>query len=110
MNFQHSEDRRMLADTLERFMREKYGFETRGSASRSRPRAAAAICGSASPSSGMFAALFDEAHGGMGGTGFDIMVVFEAARPWSGRRACSRCTDGGTDRWRRPTAATRLSS
>ena len=29
MDFQHSEDRRMLADTLERFIREQYGFDAR---------------------------------------------------------------------------------
>ena len=29
MNFQHTEDRRMLADTLNRFVAEQYGFETR---------------------------------------------------------------------------------
>jgi alkylation response protein AidB-like acyl-CoA dehydrogenase len=77
MNFQHTEDRRMLADSLDRFVREQYGFETRqriaGSAegcSRDMWRRFAEL--------GVFAALFDEAHGGMGGTGFDIMVVFEA--------------------------------
>ena len=29
MNFEHTEDRRMLADTLNRFVAEQYGFETR---------------------------------------------------------------------------------
>ena len=29
MNFQHTEDRRMLADSLNRFVSEQYGFETR---------------------------------------------------------------------------------
>ena len=29
MNFEHTEDRRMLADTLDRFIAEQYGFETR---------------------------------------------------------------------------------
>ena len=27
MNFQHTEDRRMLADTLNRFIAEQYGFD-----------------------------------------------------------------------------------
>ena len=29
MNFEHTEDRRMLADTLNRFVAEQYGIETR---------------------------------------------------------------------------------
>jgi len=29
MNFEHSDERRMLADTLNRFIREQYGFATR---------------------------------------------------------------------------------
>ena len=29
MNFQHTDDRRMLADSLNRFVAEQYGFETR---------------------------------------------------------------------------------
>ncbi len=29
MNFEHTEDRRMLADSLNRFIAEQYAFETR---------------------------------------------------------------------------------
>ena len=29
MNFEHTEERRMLADSLNRFIAEQYGFETR---------------------------------------------------------------------------------
>lgn len=77
MDFRHSEDRRMLADTLDRFVRDKYNFE-------SRQRIAQSTAGFSRDmwqrlaQLGALAALFDEAHGGMGGTGFDIMVVFEA--------------------------------
>jgi len=35
MNFQHTEDRRMLADTLNRFISEQYGFATRDRIARS---------------------------------------------------------------------------
>jgi alkylation response protein AidB-like acyl-CoA dehydrogenase len=77
MDFEHSEDRRMLAATLDRFVRENYGFDTRqriaGSTegcSRDLWRRFADL--------GVLAALFDEADGGMGGAGFDIMVVFES--------------------------------
>ncbi len=77
MDFRHSEDRRMLADTLDRFVRDKYNFEAR-------QRIAQSTAGFSRDmwqrfaELGALAALFDEAHGGMGGTGFDIMVVFEA--------------------------------
>jgi alkylation response protein AidB-like acyl-CoA dehydrogenase len=67
----------MLADTLERFVRERYGFDARQriahsaqGCSRDMWRRFAEL--------GVLALLFEEAHGGMGGTGFDIMVVFEA--------------------------------
>ena len=67
----------MLADTLERFVREKYGFEARQRIAQS-PAGCSRDMWQRFAELGMFAALFDEAHGGMGGTGFDIMVVFEA--------------------------------
>ncbi|WP_235025612.1 acyl-CoA dehydrogenase family protein, partial [Caballeronia terrestris] len=35
MNFQHTEDRRMLADTLNRFITEQYGFAKRDAFARS---------------------------------------------------------------------------
>ncbi|HEU0199064.1 MAG TPA: acyl-CoA dehydrogenase [Burkholderiaceae bacterium] len=77
MDFQHSEDRRMLADTLDRFVREKYGFEVRQKISGS-PAGCSREMWQRFAELGAIAALFDEAHGGMGGTGFDIMVVFES--------------------------------
>jgi len=77
MNFEHTEDRRMLADSLGRFVKEQYGFETRD-------RIACSAQGY-SPEMwrqfadlGVIGALFTEAHGGFGGAGFDIAVVFEA--------------------------------
>jgi alkylation response protein AidB-like acyl-CoA dehydrogenase len=77
MNFQHTEDRRMLADTLGRFVSEQYGFATR-------ERIASSAQGFSSELWNRFAelgaigALFDEADGGLGGAGFDIAVVFES--------------------------------
>lgn len=77
MNFEHSDERRMLADTLNRFIREQYGFATRQR-----------ICASAQGCSrevwqrlaelGAIAALFPESDGGFGGAGFDIAIVFES--------------------------------
>ncbi|MDP3675264.1 MAG: acyl-CoA dehydrogenase family protein [Novosphingobium sp.] len=77
MDFSHSDDRRMLADTLDRFI-----------AGRSDPMARARLAETApgyDPSLwegfaelGAIGALFSEDHGGFGGSGFDLMVVFEA--------------------------------
>jgi alkylation response protein AidB-like acyl-CoA dehydrogenase len=76
MDFQHTENRQMLADSLTRLIRERYSIPLRRQAT-------------ASPGHdretwnrlvdlGAIGALFDEDHGGYGGEGFDIMVVFEA--------------------------------
>lgn len=77
MNFQHTEDRRMLADTLGRFIGEQMGFEARMATvkqSRGFDRHAwHRLC-----DVGAVGALFSEADGGYGGQGFDIAVVFEA--------------------------------
>ncbi|NKJ45576.1 pimeloyl-CoA dehydrogenase small subunit [Burkholderia sp. SG-MS1] len=77
MNFQHTEDRRMLADTLNRFVSEQYGFETRDRIARSAQGFSTALWGRFAEL-GMIGALFDEANGGYGGGGFDIAVVFES--------------------------------
>ncbi|AXL51437.1 acyl-CoA dehydrogenase [Paraburkholderia caffeinilytica] len=77
MNFQHTEDRRMLADTLNRFIAEQYAFETRDRIARS-PEGFSADLWNRFAELGIVSALFDEAHGGFGGGGFDIAVVFES--------------------------------
>ncbi|RKE35089.1 hypothetical protein B0G76_1140 [Paraburkholderia sp. BL23I1N1] len=77
MNFQHTEDRRMLADTLNRFVAEQYGFDTRDRIARSREGFSADLWNRFAEL-GIIGALFDEANGGFGGDGFDIAVVFES--------------------------------
>ncbi|MFM0199889.1 acyl-CoA dehydrogenase [Paraburkholderia fungorum] len=77
MNFQHTEDRRMLADTLNRFVAEQYGFETRDRIAGSAEGFSAALWNRFAEL-GIIGALFDEAEGGFGGSGFDIAVVFES--------------------------------
>ena len=76
MNFEHTEDQRMLADMLGRYIKEQYGFETRDKIAKS--------ASGYSPEMwhqfgelGVIGALFREEHGGFGGGGFDIVVVFE---------------------------------
>jgi alkylation response protein AidB-like acyl-CoA dehydrogenase len=77
MNFQHTEDRRMLADTLNRFIAEQYGFETRDKIARSSEGFSADMW-QRFAELGVIGALFDEADGGFGGQGFDVAVVFES--------------------------------
>src|SRR5574338_215764 len=76
MNFQHTEDRRMLADTLDRFIGDPYDFAVRSRIAESALgfdpelwREFAAV--------GAGGARFPEADGGYGGEGCDSAVVFE---------------------------------
>lgn len=76
MDFQHSQDRQMLADSLGRYLRNEYTIVKR-----------LEICASESGWSkdhwaklaelGIVGAMFSEDAGGFAGTGFDIGVVFE---------------------------------
>jgi len=77
MNFEHTEDRRMLADTLDRFIAEQYGIEVRHQAAQS-PAGFNATLWSQLAEMGIVAALFPESEGGLAGGGFDIAVVFES--------------------------------
>ncbi|CAN5621556.1 acyl-CoA dehydrogenase family protein [soil metagenome] len=77
MDFQHTQERRALADTLGRFIGDNNTIEARHLSARSdigfsreRWQGFAEL--------GAIGALFDEQHGGYGGGGFDIAVVFEA--------------------------------
>ncbi|WP_333904713.1 acyl-CoA dehydrogenase family protein, partial [Achromobacter insolitus] len=77
MNFEHTEDRRMLSDMLRRFVAEQSDFATRDRNARS-PRGYSLELWRRYAELGAIGALFAEADGGLGGTGFDISVVFEA--------------------------------
>ncbi len=77
MNFEHTDDRRMLADTLVRALRDGYPIETRNAGAYGEAGYDAGVWQQLSEL-GIVSALFDEAAGGFGGSGFDIMVVFEA--------------------------------
>ncbi|CUH65431.1 Acyl-CoA dehydrogenase [Thalassovita gelatinovora] len=77
MDFNLTEDRQMLADTLNRFLAEQYAVEHRNKVAYDAPFY--------DPSKwdqlvelGVLFALAPEDAGGFGGTGFDISVVFEA--------------------------------
>lgn len=77
MNFVHTEDRRMLADTLNRYLDQEYGFEARNAVaygpSGHSPQVWAQLA-----ELGAIGVLLKESDGGYGGEGFDIAVVFEA--------------------------------
>ena len=76
MNFEHTEDRRMLADTLGRFLQAEYPFETRNAIAGS-PKGYSSEMWRRFADLGVIGAMFAEADGGFGGSGFDIAVVFE---------------------------------
>ena len=77
MNFEHTEDRRMLADSLNRFIAEQYAFDARDRIAKSHHGFSKEIFQQFAEL-GVIGALFSEADGGFGGGGFDIAVVFEA--------------------------------
>ncbi len=77
MNFVHTEDRRMLADSLNRFIAEQYGMERRNQFAYGDEGHSPALYAQFAEL-GAIGALFPEAAGGFGGGGFDISVVFEA--------------------------------
>ena len=76
MDFEHTDDRRMLADSLGRFLREKYPIERRHAAAASDAGFDREIWQGLAEM-GVIGALIGEEAGGFGGRGFDIAVVFE---------------------------------
>lgn len=77
MDFDLTEDRQMLSDTLSRFLSDQYGFEHRNAVAYEAPYHDP-VKWAAMADLGIIGALVPEAAGGFGGTGFDISVVFEA--------------------------------
>ena len=76
MNFDLTDERQMLQDSLRRFLRDKYDTETRNAIVESDEGFSPAIWADLAEL-GVIGALFAEADGGFGGAGFDIAVVFE---------------------------------
>lgn len=77
MNFEHTEERRMLADSLNRFIAEQYGIEKRNHVAASSQGYSTEMWQQFAEL-GVVGALLREEDGGFGGAGFDIAVVFEA--------------------------------
>ncbi|UWR21947.1 acyl-CoA dehydrogenase family protein [Sulfitobacter sp. S190] len=76
MNFDLTEERQMLQDTLRRFLRDRYDTATRNAILNSDSGMSSEIWGELAEL-GIIGALFTEEQGGFGGAGFDIAVVFE---------------------------------
>lgn len=76
MDFNHTDDRRMLADMAGRFVREQYEMETRHKIAASDEGFSAEMWAQMAEL-GLIGALFSEEAGGFGGAGFDIAVIFE---------------------------------
>lgn len=77
MNFEHTEDRRMLAHTLDRFVAEQYHIETRNAIAYG-DVGMSPVLWAQFAELGAIGALLPEAEGGFGGSGFDVAVVFES--------------------------------
>jgi alkylation response protein AidB-like acyl-CoA dehydrogenase len=80
MDFTHSEHRRMLADTLGRYLQQRYPIETRHAIAAS-PEGWSRAQWTALAELGIVGALFGESAGGFGGGGFDIAALFEPIGP-----------------------------
>ncbi|MBY4891362.1 acyl-CoA dehydrogenase family protein [Rhodobacteraceae bacterium N5(2021)] len=76
MNFEQSDDRRMLSETLRRYLADAYGIEHRNAVAYADPFHDPERWAELTDL-GLFYALVPEARGGMGGHGFDIVTVFE---------------------------------
>jgi len=76
MNFEHTEDRRMLADSLNRFIAQQVAIETRNAIAYGEQGRSPALYAQLADI-GAIGALFPERLGGFGGAGFDVSVVFE---------------------------------
>jgi len=77
MDFALSEERRLLAETVERFLRDHYPIETRHD-NAANPDGFSPETWKEFADLGLIAALLPPAVGGLGGEGEDILVVFEA--------------------------------
>lgn len=77
MDFELSEERQMLKDTAERFIREQYPIEKRHAATQSEDGFDRAMWNDFCEL-GLSGALIPAEAGGFGGTGEDIALVFEA--------------------------------
>ena len=77
MNFELSEEQQMLAETIKRFVATHYNFDARAKILAS-PAGHSEDVWAAIAEMGLLGLPFDEAHGGVGGTTVDVMLVMDA--------------------------------
>ena len=77
MDFHITEDRRMVLDTLSRYLTDQYPVEHRNQVAYTAPFHDTGKWNELAEL-GLLSALAEESVGGFGGSGFDIAVVFEA--------------------------------
>ena len=77
MDFQLSEEQRLLAETTRRLLRQHYGFEHRR-AVLARPEGADLELWPAFAAAGLLGLLVPEDHGGLGAGGIETHLVMEA--------------------------------
>ena len=77
MNFDYSETQTMVRDTLQRFLSDRYDFETRQKISRSDAGWSKDIWKAFAEELGILGAPFAEEHGGLGGGPVENMLVME---------------------------------
>ncbi len=76
MDFNLSDDRRMLKESLSRFLQDRYGFETRNEIAGSEQGFSRELW-TQMAELGLIGAMLPEEVGGFGGEGFDVMTVME---------------------------------
>jgi alkylation response protein AidB-like acyl-CoA dehydrogenase len=76
MNFDYSEEQKLLSDTLRRFLGTGYNFDARAKIIASAPGFSDDVW-AALAEMGVVGVPFAESHGGFGGTTVDMMVVME---------------------------------
>ena len=77
MNFELSDEQRLLKDSVERLLADRYGFEARKGYAQE-PDGFSRKMWKQYAELGLLALPFDEKHGGIGGSAVDTMLVMEA--------------------------------
>jgi pimeloyl-CoA dehydrogenase small subunit len=77
MDFEYTEEQRLLAETLRRFLATGYGFDARAKIMAS-PAGYSEDVWAALAEMGILGVPFPAEHGGFGGTSVDMMIVMEA--------------------------------
>src|SRR5437867_11490187 len=79
MNFEYSDEQRLLSETLRKFLNTGYGFDARAKITAT-PAGFSEDVWAALAEMGILGVPFDEKFGAFGGTTVDMMEVMEALR------------------------------